>query len=210
EIPYGHIERFANGEEEPGLSWVDVSGSAREKPLRYGVSILNDGKYSFDVNVRDIGITVLRSPIYAHHDPHVPQTDRFYTFQDQGIQRFNYTLYPHAESWEEAQTVRRAAELNARPVALITTFHDGLLAQRGSWVGVDVPNVVVSVVKRAEDSDDFIIRAYETNNTTAHARLDLPVCGRVIEADFGPCEIKTFRVPRDAAQPVAETNLLEL
>jgi alpha-mannosidase len=31
----------------------------------------------------------------------------------------------------------------------------------------------------------------------------------VIEADFGPAEIKTFRVPRDASRPVVETNLLE-
>ena len=31
EIPYGHTERFANGEEEPGQSWVDVSGVSRDQ-----------------------------------------------------------------------------------------------------------------------------------------------------------------------------------
>jgi alpha-mannosidase len=33
---------------------------------------------------------------------------------------------------------------------------------------------------------------------------------RSFEAAFGPCEIKTFRVPRDPRLPVTETDLLEL
>lgn len=39
--------------------------------------------------------------------------------------------------------------------------------------------------------------------------IQLPRLARVIEADFAPCEIKTFRVPRDENLPVIETNLLE-
>ena len=46
-----------------------VMAACRDSGALYGLSILNDGKYSFDVDVRDIGLTVLRSPIYAHHDP---------------------------------------------------------------------------------------------------------------------------------------------
>jgi alpha-mannosidase len=37
----------------------------------------------------------------------------------------------------------------------------------------------------------------------------LPRWGRIIEAAFRPCEIKTFRIPRDGALPIVETNLLE-
>ncbi|MDX1993269.1 MAG: glycoside hydrolase family 38 C-terminal domain-containing protein [bacterium] len=210
EIPYGHIERFVNGEEEPGQAWVDLSGSGRDVDVLHGLSILNDAKYSFDVNIRDIGMTVLRSPIYAHHMPAVPQPDREYSFIDQGIQRFNYTIFPHDNSWEQAGTVRRAAELNARPVGLNATYHDGKLPQRDSLLSVDAANVIVSVVKQWEDGDDLIVRAYETNRTTAHARIHLPKFNRTIEADFGPCEIKTFRVPRDESQPVVEVNLLEM
>jgi alpha-mannosidase len=39
--------------------------------------------------------------------------------------------------------------------------------------------------------------------------IGLPKWGREIKAKFGPCEIKTFRVPKDAALPITETNLLE-
>lgn len=38
EIPYGHVERFANGEEESLQSWVDISGASRETYERYGLS----------------------------------------------------------------------------------------------------------------------------------------------------------------------------
>ncbi len=211
EIPYGHIERFANGEEEPGQSWVDVSGISKDTGERYGLSILNDGKYSSDVHIRDIGLTVLRSPIYAHHMPVVPQADGHYAILDQGIQRFGYTLLPHVGGWEQAGTVRRAAEMNQRPIALIETYHPGGdLPQKDSFLTVDRDNIIVSVVKQAEDNDDIIVRAYETDQVSTQATICLPKWNQVIQAAFVPCEIKTFRVPRYGARPVTEINLLEM
>ena len=50
-------------------------------------------------------VTVLRSPIYAHHDPAAPEPGEPYSFIDQGIQRFRYALLPHADSWAQAGTV---------------------------------------------------------------------------------------------------------
>jgi len=210
EIPYGHTERFANGEEEPGQSWVDVSGISRDREIPYGFSLLNDGKYSLDVNVRDIGLTVLRSPAYAHHSPAVLGPDQNYSFIDQGIQRFKYTLLPHVGSWESAGTMRRAAELNQPPAALFATFHpEGTLPQSDSFITAEPENVMVTVLKRAEDGDGLVLRAYETSGAAAHASIRLPRLGRVIEADFGANEIKTFHLPHDLAQVIVETNLLE-
>ncbi len=211
EIPYGHIERETDGEEEPGQSWLDISGVARETGQPYGLSILNDGKYSFDVLGKDLGLTVLRSPIYAHHGPRVPEPDGLFSYLDQGIQRFTYTILPHEGGWREAGTVRRAAELNARPIALLETYHDGegRLPQRGSFAAVDAENIVIGALKRAEDGEAIIVRCHETAGRSCAAAIDLPLWGRRIEARFRPCEIKTFRVPLDGESPVAETNLLE-
>ncbi|MBX3062730.1 MAG: alpha-mannosidase [Anaerolineae bacterium] len=209
EVPYGHIERFANGDEDPGQSWIDLSGSSRDTGDLYGFSLLNDCKYSFDVNIRDIGMTVLRSPVYAHHIPMQPQPDGHYSFIDQGIQHFKYTMLAHEGSWEYADTVHAALELNQPPVSLIGTFHQGKLPQSDSFVSVDQPNIVVSVVKKAEDNDDLIIRCYETAKIITRGTIRLPKWDRVIEASFNPCEIKTFRIPKDAAQPITETNLVE-
>jgi alpha-mannosidase len=210
EIPYGHTERFANGEEEPGQSWVDVSGVSRDREIPYGFSLLNDGKYSLDVDVRDIGMTVLRSPAYAHHIPAVLETDRSYAFIDQGIQRFHYTLFPHTGSWETAGTIRRAAELNQPPVALFATFHpEGTLSQSDSFLTAEPENVMVTVLKPAEEGDGVVLRAFETTGAAAHARIHLPKLERSIETEFGPNEIKTFLIPHDSAKSVKETNLLE-
>ena len=173
EIPYGQIERPADGEEEPGQSWIDLSGEARAAGVPYGLSLLNDGKYSFSVTDRDMRMTVLRSPIYAHHDPAVPEPGEPYSFIDQGIQRFSYTLLPHAGGWAQAGTVRRAAELNCRPIALAETYHAGTLPQRDSYLVAEPENIVVSAVKRAEEGDDLIVRCYEASGV-GHPRDDSP------------------------------------
>jgi len=210
-IPYGHVERFANGDEEPLQDWVDISGASRGDDTPYGLSLLNDGKGGADVYIRDIGLTVLRSPIYAHHIPAEPNPERDYEFMDQGEQHFTYSLFPHRGSWEDAGTVQQAAELNQRPFALIATGRPtGTLPLRDAFVSIDAANILVTVLKQAEDSDALILRAYESVGAATHATLSLPHWARVIETDFGPCEIKTFRVPHDPAQPVTETNLLEI
>lgn len=210
EIPYGHIERENTGDEEPGQSWLDLSGTVHTTGTTYGLSLLNDSKYSFDVDVRDIGLTVLRSPVYAHHIPAEPEPGQQYSYIDQGIQHFTYSLLPHTGSWETASTVQRAAELNQPPVALLTTFHRGPLPLSAAYAEADPPHVVISVVKQAEDGDDLILRCYETAKIAAEAAIRLPQWERTIHAHFAPCEIKTFRVPRDPSLPITETNLIEL
>lgn len=210
EIPYGQIERPVNGEEEPGQSWLDVSGVSRGTGELYGLSLLNDGKYSFDIANKVVSLTLLRSPIYAHHIPFEPDPEGHYAYLDQGLHHFTYVLLPHRGSWEGAGTVQRAAELNQRPVTVIESYHPaGTLPQSHSFLHVDQPNVIVSVLKKAEDNDDLILRAYESQQAATDATICLPRWERTIQARFGPSEIKTFRVPRDPARPVSETNLLE-
>jgi len=214
EIPYGHIDRPTDGEEEPGQRWIDLSGTGHGIEGLYGLGILNDGKYSFDVSDRDLHLTVLRSPIYAHHVPYVPRPAADgsyddYHFIDQGVQSFIYVLAPHRGGWEDAGIVRRAEELNARPIAYIETFHAGPLPPHGSYLDVDRDNVSVSVVKKAEDNDDVIVRCVEMAGRAVRATVRLTAWGRTIEAAFAPCEIKTFRLPSDPALPVRDVDLIE-
>jgi alpha-mannosidase len=151
----------------------------------------------------------VRSPIYAHHDPMVPEVDGHYSYIDQGLQTFRYSLIPHTGSWVEAETVKRAAELNQEPVALISTFHEGTLPQSASYVEVESSSVLASVLKQAEEGNALILRLYETSKNNARAKITLPFLKRSFEAEFAPCEIKTFRIPLDGILPVSEVNLLE-
>jgi len=110
--------------------------------------------------------------------------------------------------------VRHAWELQEPPIALLESAHPGKLPRAMSWAEVEPRGVVLSVVKRAEDAGDggddaLVVRLYEPHGVATRARLRLPAVGRTIEADFAPGEIKTFRVPVDAARPVVEVNLIE-
>jgi alpha-mannosidase len=197
ETPYGHLERPAGGDEEPGQSWVDASGGGR------GLTVINDAKHGYDVRGGDIGISVVRSPVWAWHDPRELEEGGDVEYMDLGRQSFRVRLVPHAGDWRDADVVRRASELNGPPFVLIETFHDGPLPQRRSFASDGGGDVVLGVVKRGEDGG-WAARAYETAGRPARATLD--VLGTTFEAEFGPHEIKTF-VLRDGY--VAETDLLE-
>ncbi len=209
EIPFGHIERPGDGKEVPGQGWIDLSGLSADSGKPYGLSLLNDGKYSFDVQDNEIGMTVLRSPVYAQHTPRLLEAGRQYTYIDQGIQRFCYTLVPHTGDWRQADIVRHALSLNQRPIVVVGTFHPGPLPQVASFISVDCNNIVVSAMKQAEDNEDLIVRCYETHGLSVGTTIYLPAWKRWFQAGFGPYQIKTFRVPTNAALPVVETRLLE-
>ena len=117
EIPYGHVVRPGNGDENPAQNWVDCGG----------LSVASNAKYGHDVRDGSIGITVLRSPVYAWHEPKELDPEGIYDHLDQGRQDFALRLIPHAGDWRAADTVRRAAELNQPPFAMLESFHDGRL-----------------------------------------------------------------------------------
>jgi alpha-mannosidase len=194
ETPYGSLARPASGDEEPGQSWVDVSGGDR------GLTVINDAKHGYDVRGGDVGITAVRSPVWAWHDPRDLEEGGDFEYMDLGRQAFAVRLVPHRGDRHAADVVRRALELNQPPFALIETYHDGPLPQRQSFASDGGGDVVVTVIKRAEDSEDWVVRAYETAGREAVARIDL--FGRVVEARFAPHEIKTLVGSK-------ETNLLE-
>ncbi|RMI38332.1 alpha-mannosidase [Streptomyces triticirhizae] len=210
EIPYGHLERVPDGAEEPTQAWVDVTGTLPDG-RRAGLTVANDSKHGHDVVDGEIGMTALRSPAYAWHEPRQLDPDGSYEYLDQGIQEFRSLLIPHGGDWRAADPVRRAAELNQPAFSLLESFHAGPLAQRAAHADDGAGGVLVTVVKEDEDgTGDLVVRAVESAGRASRAVIALPMlAGRVIEAEFGPSEIKTFRVPRDGQRPVVETDLLE-
>lgn len=206
--PYGHVERVTEGGEEPAQAWVDVSGSI-SGGRRAGWSVLNDGKYGFDVQEAEIGMTVARSPVYAWHNPKKLDPAATYHYLDQGTQHFSYGLVPHRGDWRAAGTVRLAEQLNQPLSALPEHAHPGHLPAAQGFCAVESSSVVVTAVKAAEDGDAVVVRAYETTGRPGNAVIDLRFLDRRIDAVFAPSEIKTFLVPTNPKDPVRETSLLE-
>jgi alpha-mannosidase len=214
EIPFGSLEQPVDGGENPAQSWVDISGTVDGRPA--GLAVVNNAKHGYDVSpgsadgdTASIGITAVRSPVYSWHDPRLLDPEGFYSFQDQGIQTFRYQLVPHGGDWRSADLSRRAAELGLPMRAMLESFHGGTLPPEQSFAGDGAGPVMITAIKGWEDDGaHLIVRAVETTGAATRARLELPVAGRAIEADFGPSQIRTFRVPLEGG-PVTEVDLLE-
>lgn len=207
-VPYGQIGRPNQGSEEVAQAWVDVTGKL-SGGQRAGWSLVNDGKYAYDVEGAEIGMTVARSPVFAWHDPHKLDPGERYEYLDQGWQHFTYGLCPHGAAPWAAPTARLAEELNERPMAFLEHFHPGDLPPAQSFADDGGEQVMLSVIKRAEDGGAVVLRAYETTGEAHRASIEVPFASRKIEATFGPGEIKTFLVPDAGAGEVREVSLLE-
>ena len=193
EIPFGSIERPTDGTEQVCHRWIALEGSDGE-----GLAVLNDSKYSFDADGNVLSLTVLRGAIWADH---YGARDEFCEYMEQGIHEFTYAILPHRSVRE---TGRRAAELNTAPFTVLETFHKGTLPTAYSGIRVSPENIVVTAVKKHEDSDAVVVRAYECEGRDTEAELE--VFGTMFRATFGHRSVKTFLVTPEGAR---ETNFLE-
>jgi len=219
EIPFGTLQRPVDGAEEPAQSWVHLRGSGVDgKPA--GLTVVTQGKHGFDVSPAEdgvapsIGVTAVRSPVYSWHDPRLLSEESIYSFQDQGVQRFSYRLIAGSD-WSESSPSRVAAELGQPVRAMLESFHDGDLPSAQSFLSDGDGQVMITAIKGSEDPSDasggadLIVRAVETTGKPATAEFDLSILGRRISLDFGPNQIRTFRVPADPDADIVEVNLVE-
>jgi alpha-mannosidase len=210
ESAFGYVERGNTGEEYPGQEWFDATGVTGPQGFLYGLGIMNDSKYSYSVKVNTLMLTLLRSPVYAHHMPKELEEGADYSVVDQGVQEMKYSLYPHRGKWEETQLEVYSHLLNRPPVTVIETYHDGIFPQENSFIEISEKNIILSALKKAEASEDIILRLYEAHKIETEAVIRLPLLDREISLTFTPNEIKTILVPRDREKPIREVNLLEL
>ena len=211
EIPYGVAQREPNGQEFPLQSFMDFEGTNPGMETKIaGLSILTDSRSSCSTRNQMAYLTVLRSPIFANHEPHLPHENVEYDFIDQGISEFTYCLYPHTGSWEQSKTVKLGRMLRCKPIALFETYHPGSLPQSASFAQVAAENVLLTAMKAAEDgSGDVILRLTETAGSETDTIVSLSFLESSAKLHFTPFEIKSVRVPKDGGSWV-ETNMLEL
>jgi len=209
DAPYSTIVREANGREEPGQTWIDLSGwatSLEQRLIPYGVSLLNDGKYGFDCLGSDLRMSLLRSPIYCFHAPARAEPGQEYRYMDQGEQTLRYALLPHASGWQEAGTAREGQALNNPLVSVFQYPHAGHWGPSRALLSVDPPNVMVGALKAAEDGDALILRLFEGHGSPAEATVQL-AGAPPFRVPMRPWELKTLRLER--GREILEVSLLE-
>lgn len=202
EIQYGNVERpthwntswdFARFE-VCAHKWADFSEGD------YGVSLMNDCKYGYDIKDGVMRLTLLKSAV----DPNV-DADRY-------VHEFSYSIYPHEGDWKKAKTVQMAYSFNNPMYCIVEKEHQGSLPTEFSLLRADKTNVMIDVVKKAEDSDHIIVRMYEFENKRSQVKLnfngdlkeawecdlmennlrELTIEHNCVKFEIKPYEIKTF------------------
>jgi len=164
EVPYGAIERPTTRNnswekaqfEVPALRWADLGDG------QHGFSLLNNSKYGYDDEGNVLRISLLRSPTWPDPDA------------DRGHQHFTYALYPHGGDWKQALTVRHGYEYNYPLQATQVAAHGGSLAAEHAYVTVKPENVVLTALKKAEDSNGLIFRVYEWAGKSGNVEFHVP------------------------------------
>jgi len=161
EIQYGNVKRPTVCNTSWDLArfevcyhkWMDVSEGG------YGVSFLNDCKYGVSVEENTVGLSLIKSGNYPN-----PKADREY-------HRAVYSILPHMGTWKEAGMVKEAYLLN-NPLQVVTgKSGEAVLPETYSLASHDERNVMIEVVKKAEDTTDTIVRLYEFENQRTSVKV---------------------------------------
>ncbi|MCL2650962.1 MAG: glycosyl hydrolase-related protein [Candidatus Azobacteroides sp.] len=227
DLGVGSVERKNNtptAYEVPAQYWADLTA----KDHSYGVSVMNNCKYGWDKpDNNTLRLTLL----------HTPSTQQRYTYQsrqDFGFHTFTYSLVGHKGDFVEAKTVAKAELLNRPLTAFTVTKHAGALGKSFSFMQTSGDQMIVKALKKAEKSDYYVVRLYETTGKEAH-NFELTFAGDILEAnelngmedvigktnfsgnkltvDAGPFSMKTFGVklkPGSAQLKPAQSIPLDL
>jgi alpha-mannosidase len=156
EIQHGHLERPTVWNTSWDLArfevcaqrWADLSETG------YGVALLNDSKYGYDIHGNVMRLSLLRAPGWPD-----PEADR-------GHHTFAYALLPHRGTFQDAGVAAEAEAFNL-PVAVV----DGSVERTGSFVSVDRGGVSIEAVKKADVEDALVVRVCEIDGRRGTARI---------------------------------------
>jgi alpha-mannosidase len=195
--------------EYPSHQWFDLT----DQSGRYGVTILSDCKYGSDKpDDRTLRLTLLYTPGLGTGNGR-DYSDQ--TSQDWGRHEILYGLAGHRADWRQSQTDWQAWELSQPLIPFESAKHAGGLGKTFSLLNVSNSRVRVMAVKKAEESNEVIVRMVELSGEPQHdvhvhfeapltaARevngQEQPVGPATIEkgelvTSFGPYEPRTFAV----------------
>ena len=207
----GTIERPTDNEktfEMASHRWFDLT----DKSGDFGVTILSGAKTGSDKpSDNTLRLTLLYTPGISAND----QEYRDQATQDFGHHEFVYGLTSHSGGWQNSDAAWQAYRLDDPLIAFQSDAHPGPLGKSFSLLRVSSNDVRVMAFKRAENSNEAVVRVVEMSGKPAHdVRIsfaapvtaareingqELPVGaanfsrGELI-ANLGPYEIKSFAV----------------
>ncbi len=147
DIQYGNVRRPNHWNTSWDLARFESVGHrfADLSEHGYGVALLNDCKYGYDIKDNVMRISLLRSGLEPDY------------LQDVGRHTFTYSLLPHQGDFVQGQVPKSAFLLN-QP---FTVMEGTLRYPIGSFFTLDNDQVEVDAVKKSEDGDGLVIRFHD-------------------------------------------------
>lgn len=154
DIQYGNVKRSNSANtswdeakfETVGHKWADLS------QRDFGVALLNDSKYGYQVRGQRLSLSLIKAGIYPDPDA------------DIGHHEFTYSLLPHRGDFVTGQVEQQAMSLN-NPLNLTTgTLPSPTLGPLFSFDGAE--NFEVDAIKQSEDGKKVILRLHDYSGAT--------------------------------------------
>jgi alpha-mannosidase len=172
--------------EVPSHQWIDLTDASGE----FGATILTDCKNGSDKpNDHTIRLTLIRTP--GTRGGYADQGT-----QDIGHHEFVYGIAGHAAGWRKGQTDWQGQELNDPLIGFQTSAHVGELGREFSLVKVSNSRVRVLALKKAELSDEIVLRMVELDGKPQ----------KDVRVEFAS-PISTAREVNGQEQPVGEAKV---
>ncbi len=157
--------------EVPAQKWVDITDTNGE----YGVSVISDSKYGWDkFSDNTLRLTVIHTPLNNSR----PQSMQ--SMMDLGLNRYGYAICAH-KGTDMTRVQTAAREFNAPLTAFVADKHEGILGNSYSFVSISDNGVIIRAIKKAENSDEIVIRVNEGNNEH-HSKVRLTVGDGIFSA----------------------------
>ncbi len=153
----------------PALNWIDYSDQDK------GVTLINKGLPAHEVRDDAIYLTLLRSILMLSSDgvtgPAIPTPDA----QELKTYSFEYALFPHRNGWKESDAFKPAYEFNCSLTGfqLPLTKGNRIFPHQFSFVELTPDNLVLVTFKKAEDTNDVILRFFETKGQRTWGEITL-------------------------------------
>ncbi len=185
DIGLGSVRRGnnrANSFEIYSHEWTDLTDRSGD----YGVTILNDSRYGWD---KPTDNTLRLSLLYS---PKCEQSAfNYQARQDFGFHEFTFSLVGHNGKLNPVEAVHQSTMLNSPVKTFRAAKHAGTLGRTFSFVQSDNDNVLIRTLKRAEVTNEYVVRVYEIGGTAdqqAHLTFPAPIA-RAVRADGTEREI---------------------
>jgi alpha-mannosidase len=177
--------------------WIDLS----DKSGQFGTTVLTDYKNGSDKpNDNTIRLTLIRSPGIQPPANGRPSGYSDQANQDWGHHEFVFGIVGHAGDWRKAETDWQAYRLNDPLIAFQTVKHGGTLGKSFSLVHLNNSRIRVLALKKAEASDEIVLRMVELDGKGAQD-VRVSFAGPVTAAR----EINAQEQPIGSADVVEET-----